>query len=175
MRWPGDGAGGARDKTSDKEIWLSSLSSSFFSFFSTLFQVTCQIQMIISACFPKMQLASLKGEQYYGSPEKVIYDCLTNVIWTWGLQGGINLWNHYLFTCDWICSFIQWVIHQTLYGAVYSVHNKFSLSTSWIPGSMYTVESEQLWILREYSLGVYWLGDRMEKYIEKDISTPILI
>lgn len=115
---------------------LSSLSSSF-SFFSTLFEIICQMHMIISTYFLKMQSASLNnGEQYVESPEKIIHYRLTNVMWTWGLHGSTNLQNHYLLICNCICSFTHWVIHKTLHEAVYSVHSKSSLSTSWIPGSI---------------------------------------
>lgn len=59
---------------------LSSLSSSF-SFFSTLFEIICQMQMIISTYFPKMQSVSLNNdEQYVESPEKIIHYRLTNVM-----------------------------------------------------------------------------------------------
>ena len=59
---------------------LSSLSSSF-SFFSTLFEIICQMHMIISTYFLKMQSASLNnGEQYVESPEKIIHYRLTNVM-----------------------------------------------------------------------------------------------
>lgn len=119
-----------------KPDWLSSLSSSC-PFFSALFEIIRQMQMIISTYFPKMQSASLNnGEQYVESPEKIIHYRLTNVMWTWGLHGSTNLQNHYLLICNCICSFIRWVIHKTLHEAVYSVHSKSSLSTSWIPDSI---------------------------------------
>ena len=63
-----------------KSDCLSSLSSSF-SFFSTLFKIICQMYMIISTYFPKMQSASLNnGEQYVQSPGKIIHYRLTNVM-----------------------------------------------------------------------------------------------
>ena len=78
----GSGEGG--DKASGpkiKKLGRPSFSSFLFFIQSPLFQATSQMQIIIPAYSSKMQSASLKnGERYVGSPEKITYYCLTNVM-----------------------------------------------------------------------------------------------